>query len=99
MRYTVGKPVVFMKVVSTKGDDRFGSLYLTGVDTLQMVKMKSMTCVEHHKVSDAWSDEKKNTMDLSFMTQPMAPNGSTSILPHHMDNWIPLMIAKSRLLT
>lgn len=59
MRYTVGKPVVFMKVVSTKGDDRFGSLYLPVVDTLQMVKMKSMICVEHHKVSDEWSDEEK----------------------------------------
>lgn len=58
MRYQTNQSYVFLRVLFTKGNDRFGSLYIPWLDTLNRIEMINPVCVEHHKVAWRYAPDK-----------------------------------------
>lgn len=56
-RFEIGQQVAFIHVAYTQDQQRFGNVYLPWCDTLKEVKVKFLTCSEHHQVPGDWDDE------------------------------------------
>ena len=61
MRYQVGSDYYFIHVAYTAGDSavRMTDLFLPWQDELHEIRVRKLTCKEHHKVPGDWDDEKK----------------------------------------
>lgn len=60
LRFTVGNTYTFMRVLFSKGENGFfHRLYVPWNDKLHSIECMELECIEHHKVTDGWSDEKK----------------------------------------
>jgi hypothetical protein len=57
MRYNVGEKTVFIDIDYVATTPRFGALYLPWEDTLKGIDLLMLTCAEHHKVTDGYSDQ------------------------------------------
>lgn len=57
MRYNVGQKYVFINIQFVPSSMRFGNLYLPWCDELKSIELLKLTCTEHHRVTDEWSDE------------------------------------------
>lgn len=56
-RFQVGQQVTFIHVKFTSNQPRFNNIYLPWCDTLNEVKVKVLTCAEHHLVAGEWDNE------------------------------------------
>lgn len=60
MRFTIGKTYTFSRVLFTQGERRYlGNVYMPWEgDVLKRIEAMNLTCIEHHKVTNGYSDKK-----------------------------------------